>query len=660
MPVILTQNLANIKTQSLGLVSGKYKYRYPRGNNLRPGTPLHNLVRDEVLARAQLSRDAMQNRFASWRKLDESLTAYIDLTTEEEKLQAQDPNKPVSIVVPVSYATLEVLLTYLSAAFLEEPIFRYEGVSDEDRIGAMLLELLISIQTRKGKAGVQLHTAFRDMFVYGFGAVTPVWTQKRGFRRVRKPRGFVSGFLNKFVVTGETSERREVMIYEGNELQTIDPYHFLPDPYTPLHDIQKSEFVGWVNRTTANTLINRETYDNTHFNCKYLKHIDGKSVLGVDESYRDRYAVQPEAGIGTSTLAPVDVVYMYMTIVPKDMKTDDGQALGTATYPEKWMFGIAGDSIVVAAEPTNYDHNLYPVGVGICDYDGHSIAPISRLEMTYGMQHLINFLFNSHVTNVRKAINDMFVVDPLMINVPDLLSPKPGKVIRTRKKAWGRGVQNLVEQLKVTDVTRGHMSDIVQALDIFDKVTGAVDPLKGQMRGGSERRTAEEFRGTRGAALSRLERAAKITSLQLMQDLGVILASQTQQFMSEDMYVRIAGEYEQDLLEQFGKQYVPVSPFDIMIDYDIKVHDGTLPTDGDPALWASMFQVIGSNDMLMQEFDMVRIFKYWARLSGAKNLNDFILKGGKPQANVMPDEDIEKNVQQGNMVSMEERIASGS
>lgn len=657
MPPILTKAFAGAKTKQLYDV--KYKYRYPRGNNLTPGSPLHDKIRDEILARAQLSREAMQPRYPAWQKLDESLTAYIDLTESEEDLKLKDPNRPVSIVLPVSYATLEILLTYLTAAFLEEPIFRYAGRSDEDEIGAMLLELIISLQTQKSKVGVHLHTIFRDMFVYGFGAGTPVWTQTQGFKRVKKPRGFFSSMLNQFVATGDVSERREVVTYEGNELQAIDPYHFLPDPYTPLHEIQKAEFVGWIRRTNANALIKREKYDRSTFNAQYLKHIDGRSQLGIDESYRDRYNMARGDSISSAALHPVDVIYMYIELIPREMEVD-GKRLGDVNYPEKWLFAVAGDSVVISAEPTDFDHNLYPVGIGVCDYDGHSIAPVSRLEMTYGMQHLVNFMINSHVANVRKAINDMFVVDPSLVNIKDMTSPKPGKLIRLRKKVWGRGVKDIVQQLGVTDVTRGHMTDIGIITDFFNKITGAVDPLTGQMQAkAGERRTAEEYRGTRGAALSRLERAAKITSLQLMQDLGLLFASQTQQYMSADAYVKAVGEHEERLLEEYGRSSIAVSPFDIMIDYDLRIHDGTLPNDGDPGLWQVMFQTIAGSEVLMQNFDMVRIFKHWARLAGAKNLSDFVSKGAGVTT-VMADEEVEKSKQAGNMISMEEAVASGN
>jgi hypothetical protein len=57
---------------------------------------------------------------------NEVLTAYIRSDEAELALKSRSDRKPVSIVVPQSYAMLEILLTYMVAALLESPIFRYE------------------------------------------------------------------------------------------------------------------------------------------------------------------------------------------------------------------------------------------------------------------------------------------------------------------------------------------------------------------------------------------------------------------------------------------------------------------------------------------------------------------------------------------------------
>lgn len=612
-----------------------YSYDYPRKLDLRPGHDLHDKLRDEILARVQLSHDTMSRRYPSWNKIDEKLTAYIDLTEEEKNLKAEDPNKPVSIVVPVSYAVLEVLLGYMVAAFLEEPIFRFEGVGGEDMVGAMLLERVVEVQTRKAKLGLQLHTMFRDSFAYGLGAVSPVWTKELGYKMVRE---------------GDVVSKKKGVSFEGNMYHSIDPYLYFPDPNYPIQDTQRSEFQSWIQRTNRMDVLSREEADPNFFNAKYLAHIDGRSVLAMDESERDKDNVSMYQH--SDILNSADVLWMHIKLIPSEWK------IGTATYPEKWLLALAGDEIVIYAMPLENVHGKFPLVTCSPDYDGYSATPIGKIETIYGMQELIDFLFNSHVANVRKAINDMFVVDPLMINVNDVANPAPGKLIRTRKRAWGQGVKDHIMQLAVNDVTARHTADAQGVIDLLEKTAGAGDILFGTVRAGGERRSATEYRETKNSAMLRLERSARIAGLQAITDLAYMTAVQTQQYMTVDQYIKIAGPYEAELRAEYPPKdgvtptHVRVSPLDVIMDFDIITPDGSLPTSGDPTLWMTMMQMVSGNAYLLQQFDVVKIFKQWARISGAKNVNDFILRADQ-KIQVQQDQKIASQVEAGNMVPLE-------
>ena len=132
----------------------------------------------------------------------------------------------------------------------------------------------------------------------------------------------------------------------------------------------------------------------------------------------------------TSTTNPVDVINLYVTLIPKEWNLGDGE------YPEKWFFRLAADDVIITCQKANYYHGMYPVAVASPEYDGYSITPIGRLEVLYGLQGVLDWLFNSHVANVRKAINDMLIVDPYLVNINDLKDPEPGKLIRLRRPAW--------------------------------------------------------------------------------------------------------------------------------------------------------------------------------------------------------------------------------
>ncbi len=984
MPITITGQFNN-NIKSITDPSTDYKYNYPYRLKLKPGTELHNKLVKMVLERAQESRSAMSARYDSWRAIDKKLTAYIDLTTEEETLKDKDINKPLSIVVPTMYAALETLLTYLVTAFLDDPILKYEGFDDQDVVGAALMELLISNQALRSKLGLRMHTWFRDMLAYGFGAIVPAWTYELGYK-TRVDNSFVAQATN-FLTGSERKTREEVIAYEGNDFYNIDPYLYFPDPNTAIPDVKRSDYQGWLVKETYTSIINRERTDGRYFNGQYLRHIDGRSALGLDESLRDRFKVSPYTNtVGNQS---IHTLYFYINLIPNEW------GLGRKTVPEKWVFGVSGDAVLVCAYPSELNHNQYPVAVIASEYDGYTAAPISRLEMVYGLQEYIDYLFNcyddktevltsdgwvgfpdlkesdkvatvlpgsleltfeqpkqlfeydydgtliqfkssrmdvcvtpnhnlvakkrykgeweflpasfvalnakneyktlgnlswegehlpkpivieepgydsveipavfmvdflgwfvsegsithgkqsgsytmaikqvdrenaqriddlmdalpfhvtryfdekkeawtwsithkglynwlkkncyieggthsehkriptfaknldtfylerlfnnamrgdgnwhesphdnlgryaskskqlindmqeialklgyfshvhvstanglpfyslnistvdtfpaiaerncslvdykgkvycfensthitvtrrngkigihgqSHIVNVRKAINDVFVVDPQRINLNDVLNPSAGGVIRTRRQAWGTGVKDAIEQLKVTDITQASIQEALQLGRFLDMASGTTDVLKGDFRQG-ERISATEYQGTKGAALTRLERMARVVGMQGVQDLGTLCAENTQQFMSQETYVKIVGRHEELLRAEYGdNQYALVGPMDILTNYDIVPSDGTIPNSGDPQQWLAMFQTMASNPELLNEFDIVRVFKHWARLSGEKNLNDFV-KSRSVRADVRPAESLESGIQAGNIVPLEE------
>jgi hypothetical protein len=88
---------------------------------------------------------------------------------------------------------------------------------------------------------------------------------------------------------------------------------------------------------------------------------------------------------------------------------------------------------------------------------------------------------------------------------------------------------------------------------------------------------------------------------------------------------------------------------DLLINYDIVSHDGTIEAGEFAEVWLQMYQTLAQNPAVGSGFDMVRIFKHLARISGAKNVNEFVRKGGSAQIKLKQDEEIEAEVQKGNM-----------
>ena len=645
MPNIVTGNEPQVDFGAL--ISKDYSYEYPYGLDLKPGSELHTFIINQVLQKARESRTIMENRFDAWNSTDKKLTAYTPITQEEKDVKDADDRKPVPIVLPYSFAILETLMSYLVAAFFPEPIFRYEGSSPEDVIGATLMEKVISLHCNRLKVAIPLHTMFRDASAYGMGIVAPQWTVKRGKKVVKRETGFFD-FMSRFRSQGWERGVEKAVLFEGNSLQNVDPYRYFPDPNVPVHEVQKGEFVGWLDESNLMNLLDEEKNDPDIFNVKYLHHVQNKrsSVYSTDASMR----MEKSGGsFKDSTITkPVDSINMYFKLIPSTWNIGDGD------YPEKWLFTVSADSVVIRAKRLDLNHDMFPVAVCAPDFDGYSPIATSRMEILDGMQGTLDWLMNSHIANVRKAINDMIIVDPYLVNMNDLKDPKPGKLIRLRRPAWGRGVDKVAQQLVVNDITKANMGDASLIIQYMQQIGGTDNPMMGSLRtGGPERLTKGEFQGTAMGAISRLERIAKMIGLQGMQDIGYMFAHHTQQFMTEETYVNTTGQWPEDIINELQPQRgrVKVTPWDVLVDYDLLVRDGSVPGGNFADVWTQLFQIIASQPALLQKFDIVRIFKHIARNVGAKNVEEFELKQvPQVQGQVMSDEGVAEGERKGDLV----------
>ncbi len=643
--------------EQLNIESADFHYDYPVDLKLKPGEEDHAKLVGMVLDRARASWRVISGRHAAWDEIKRTLTAYIPLSEEEEEVITDDTRKPVSIVVPQSFAVLDTLMTQCMDTFLSDTVFRYRGVGPEDTRGALLMERVVELQVERFKGALGLHTAWRDGFAYGIGASTPIWTQEIGKRLRPKTIGARISDVFGQLVGGETQDEYvDEVIYEGNRIEPIDPYTLLPDPNVSIHQIQQGEFIGWTTHDNRMSLLTREgdRLDGLGpeglFNIKYLRfardrtsHFSGRSTsveTGRGMNLGDR--------LGSHLTNPVDVVWMYINLVPKEWK------LGKGETPEKWMFAVAADTVLIAAQPLGLDHNRFPVAICAPEFDGYETSPLSRLETTYGLQKGIDWMWNSHQANQRKAINDMIIYDPMLVSAKDMEDPKPGKLVRLRKSAWGRGVDNVAKQLMVNDITRGNIPDMAVLIDLMERGSGATDTLQGISRKGGERRSATEIRSTTSSAASRIDRAITVIAVQYMQDMGYMFASQTQQLMDADSYIQAIGSFGRELAEEYGVdvqgERALVTPGDLDMMYDVVSYSNAQKGSefADSALRA--LEIAASQPELAQRVDLWRLFSHTMRLMGVRNIQDFKRDEGQTNVQVMPDEQVLDQADRGNLI----------
>ena len=266
---------------------------YPDEVDLTPGEETHTALVSALRQRARASSTVMQSRHTSWKDVDRVTRAYVRTNSkgqqkgEGDEYKADITNEAYQIVMPISYANRETLMTMLTSSFLGHPIFRYEGTGPEDSFGAELLTLDVDQQMRRSKGALRLYHQMQDAVTYGIGVIAPEWKEVRGRVVERK----TTGIVNQGSVTMTGSKKKvnpNGIRWSGVNLRNVDPYSYLPDPNSPPHEIESSEYQGWVD-SSWNVLSLKTAQRNDSdffFNTGYLMDlIDGRSIYSSTDRF---------------------------------------------------------------------------------------------------------------------------------------------------------------------------------------------------------------------------------------------------------------------------------------------------------------------------------------------------------------------------------------
>jgi hypothetical protein len=287
-------------------------------------------------------------------------------------------------------------------------------------------------------------------------------------------------------------------------------------------------------------------------------------------------------------------------------------------------------------EQLDLEHDMHPVAVAEPSSMGYGFGQLALVDYIGPIQDTLSWLLNSHMHNVRSTINNSFLVNPAMVEMQDLRTPNPdGKIIRLKPAAIGMDMKNAVQQLAVTDVTRGHIDDLGTFMRAGDVTSGVSDNMRGIQDSGG-RKTATEVRTSSEAGASRQASKAIMYSSQGIVDLTEQMSVNLQANMTEAVYVSIVGAEGRDTP-------IEIKPDAVVGDFYYPVHDGTLPIDRVALVevWKEIMLGVASNPELSKRFALDKIFEFTAKLGGATNIESFkvqVAPDGAPQGAPIPTE----------------------
>ena len=614
--------------------------------DIKPGGTLSKRIIDGVRDRVLFSKRIYQNRHKKWITAEEAALAFLpERDVDAARRVTREKGKPqfTTIVIPYSYGVLMASHTYWTTVFLSRvPILQYSGRHGESEQQIQALEALTDYQVQVGGMLVPYYIWLLDVGKYGEGVIGMFWDEEESV--ISEIIEVDEQFLG-LIPTGKKKKKKiskTVPGYVGNKIYNVRPFDFFPDPRVPLAKFQEGEFCAVYFELGWNTVLRRRDAG-FYTNIDKLRKDGGTRLLGQREAGSAQLELPATDDIfgELSARKTADVIKgfeCHIELIPS------AWGLGKGERPEKWVFTVTSDwTNVIGAQPLGAYHNKFPFQVIELEPEGYSIANRGIPEILKPIQDTMDWLINSHFYNVRKTLNNQFIVDPSRIVMKDVLDPWPGGTIRLKPAAYGTRASDAIHQFPVVDVTRGHLTDLQVMNQIGQRATGVNDQILGVLAAQGGRKTATEVRTSSTFGINRLKTSAEYFSAMGWGPMSQMMVQNSQQYYELERKFRLVG----DLVEQAGPAFVNVDAAAIQGFYDFVPIDGTLPADrfAQANLWRELLGQMRNFPELLAQYDISKIFSWVAQLAGLKNINQF-------RTQMQSDETIAREVEKGNVVPL--------
>lgn len=592
---------------------------------------------DLVCEAVKRSDSKLGERARAWEQAEKMNQMFIPKAEAERR--AKEDREDMSfttITIPYSYAMLLAQHTYLASIFLSRnPIFQYQGRNGTAQQSVLEMESVVDYQVENGGMAVPLYIALYDLLAYGVCACFTTWEDKTSYLTAYGTRTKMANGLpimeNGIPQEEDFEEVQQVRGYRGNTVFNCKPKDLIVDPSVSFLNFQKGQFIGRRLQMAIGDLQDA-AIDGKYFNTENLTASSGKE----NDVYGDNQALTETAEPGTSVSLDhkamkgfVNLYEVYMKVIPKNL------GLGINDRQEIWVFTVADKRTLIGAAPAGWIHGQFPVDICTAEYDGYTLSSRGTPEIARPLNRTMDWLINSHMYNVEKAVNNEFIFDPSAINLRDFLDPKPGKRIRMRPEAYGRDPKDLIHQFSQYDYTRTHLQDVAFVEALFQRVFGINEQMLGALSQGG-RKTATEVRSSTGFALNRLKVFSEFVSKQFFAPLSMKLVSNSRQMYTTEDKFMIAENKQSSEYREFTVDEIAGA-------FDYAAVDGSMPIDrfAMVALLKEALMAAVQLPGIAGRYDVASLFEHIMQMAGIKNMSNF---------EIVSDEKVKQEAALGNMV----------
>ena len=585
-------------------------------------SPFHVQILGDCVKLVNMSRKKMGQYYAQW---DHNIQVFESfMMADKDDKEAKERKEPSKSVVPIGYSQVMTFIAFCYTLFTQrERVFELLGMSEEDHKPAKIGEAFLARDLSHNIFEAKLFQFLLDIARCSLGVFKTSWVHETQMMKQTVTKPMVS-FLGIDLGTTTQEVTQKVTKYLGNKIDNVSPYRFFPDTRLPLARFQEGEFCASEDEYSIVSLKQMEA-DGLVFGVDHIKAMSknewrdrGPSRTSEDFTQISRQATSESGGQSRGTVIVTEV---QRVIIPSKYQID-GKPLGDTDYPIKYLIWYANDSRVIRCEPLNYLHNEFTYSISQFNPDQHNLVNMSLSDSIDALQSIITWFINSHITSVRKVIQNYLIVDPNGVEMNDIKERR--SVIRLKASAAG-GIDRFVKQLAVSDVTQNHLADVGVLQNLIQIVTGISDNMLGQFHQG--RRSAREAGQVFSGSANRLKMHATIIFRTGLEQMARQMLSNLRDGLDEETMVRLVGI---EPTVESGALFAKADKTDLVGNYDFEVFDGTLPSE--KALNAQTLQELlvglmtNPQSAIALSLDPREILMEMLELKGIRNPQRFSLK----------------------------------
>jgi len=537
-----------------------------------PGV-FHDSLLTRAKALVEMSRSKMSAKYPEWDRHDDIYQG-IRTDPDKEDAKARERKEPTKMVIPMAHAQVQTFVAFAySILFQREYFFELTPMGADADKAAAIGEALLQRDLDHFNYKSVLYQFLLDIARFGLGVTKESWVEESQWVYERKEQD-TGSFLGKMFKYGSQKTIRTKKIkYQGNKVINISPYRFFPDPRLPLGRFQEGEFVASEDEYSYAELKQMEA-DGLVSGIDFIPNLNKDSASEGRKNSRMTGIAFNDEGRDKTAKGNIVITEIIMKLIPSQVMIDEKTPLGTEKQVIKYLIWYANDSRMVKCVPYDYLHDQFCYSVGKFSPDLHHFLNDGLSGIIDQLQEVITWFVNSHITSVRKVIQNMLVVDPEGIVMDDLRERRP--VIRLKDGMGRLGIDRYIKQLEVHDVTGNHMEDAKALQQVLQIVTGISDNALGQFNQG--RRSATEAKNVSTGVSSRLKMHVSLIYYDAIEPQGRRMLSNLRDGLTLETYIKVFGVILDPAMQGFG-QFVKATSDDLVGDYDFEVFDGTLPSE---------------------------------------------------------------------------------